>query len=218
MTIKENWLTRKPQRRALYSTLFSVLVLLLGTLVYLNNLFEATTLMPASYVSVFKQFQIWRLWTTLFAHADIQHVMSNLILFLPFAYYLASYFGFFFFPVFAFFSGGCINFVVLNTMPGDVNLIGVSGVVHWMGAAWMTLAFLIDRRESWRRRLLKVLGVSLILFIPDTFKLEVSYLSHFIGYLFGVLCALMYYLFFFRKFRDAEVLEIEHDDLELRES
>ncbi len=210
--LKENWLTRKPRKNAIYTTTFSVLLLLLGTLVYVNDLFQAEVLMPASYVNVFNQHQVWRLWTTLFAHGDLHHVLSNLILFLPFAYYLSSYFGFFFFPIAGFFAGGLINFVVLLTMPKDVYLIGVSGVVHWMGAAWMTLAFLIDRRESWGRRLLKVLGVSLILFIPDTFKPEVSYLSHLIGYGLGVLCAAIYYFLLAQKFSAAEVFEFELDD------
>ncbi|OFZ16388.1 MAG: hypothetical protein A2X86_21970 [Bdellovibrionales bacterium GWA2_49_15] len=214
-TIKENWLTRKPRRKAFYSTFFSTAILLMGTLFYLNDFFDANRLMPASSMTVFRQLEVWRLWTTLFAHADVQHVMGNLILFLPFAYYLSSYFGVFFFPVLGFFAGGGINFLVLKTMPQESYLIGVSGVVHWMGAAWMTLSFLIDRRESWGRRFLKVLGVSLILFIPDTLKAEVSYLSHFLGYGLGILCALLYYLIFFRKFRAAEVLEVEYDDVDL---
>ena len=213
ITIKGNWLTRKPHRNGLYATLFLTVILLFGTFIYLNNIFKAELLMPASYFSVFEQHQVWRIWTTLFAHADIHHVLSNLILFLPFAYYLSGYFDFIFFPVMGFFAGGCVNLVVLYTMPEKGYLIGSSGVVHWMGAAWMTLSFLIDRRESWGRRFLKVLGVSLILFIPDTFKTEVSYLSHFIGYILGVFCASLYYVTFSRKFAAAEVVEIEYDEL-----
>ncbi len=97
--------------------------------------------------------------------------------------------------------------VVIQTMPEHIGIIGVSGVVYWMGGAWITLAWLIDRREALTRRLVKAGAVSLILFVPESFKPEVSYLSHFLGYFFGVISAVIYYHINKEKFLASEVIE-----------
>jgi RimJ/RimL family protein N-acetyltransferase len=84
-----------------------------------------------------------------------------------------------------------------------------------MGAAWMTLAFFIDRRESFVQRFLKVTGVSLVLFFPTTFLPEISYLSHFLGYIFGVLTGIFVYLVFHKTFNKAEIIEEINEDEEV---
>lgn len=202
-----NWITRKVSKGALCSALFSVTIVILGTLFFWSGALKANELMPASKYFVFEQKEYWRLWTALFAHADLSHLFGNLFLFFPFAYYLAGYFGFFFFPFIGFFMGGVTNLLVLQFMPEKVSVIGASGVVHWMGAAWMTLAFLIDRRESKGKRLIKSLGISMILFLPEVYKPEISYSSHFIGYLLGVLSGILFYLVFKNRFIQAEIIE-----------
>ena len=202
-----NWITRKVSKGALCSALFSVVIVILGTLFFWSGVFKANELMPASKYFVFEQKEYWRLWTALFAHADLSHLFGNLFLFFPFAYYLCGYFGFFFFPFIGFFMGGVTNLLVLQFMPEKVSVIGASGIVHWMGAAWMTLAFLIDRRETRGKRLIKILGISMILFLPDVYKPEISYSSHFIGYFLGVLCGFLFYLLFKNRFLQAEIIE-----------
>lgn len=209
----ENWLTKKPQTNALNSTLFLVLLLLAGSYAYLHAFFHIDQWMEASGDLVFAKKEYWRAWTTLFAHGDFGHIISNLFLFIPFAYFLSGYFGYLFFPLIGFISGGLVNLLVLKTMPPHVGLIGVSGVVYWMGAAWMTLSFLIDRRETTGKSLVKIIGISAILFVPDTFKAEVSYLSHFGGYVSGVLVAGLYYYINRKSFRAADhFIEIPEDD------
>lgn len=192
--MSQNFLTKKPERNALNSTLLLILVLLYSSFAYLNGLFNADEWMHASGAAVFQNGQYWRAWTALFAHGDFGHIASNLFLFIPFAYFLTGYFGYIFFPFFGFLAGGFINLLVLKTMPPEVGLVGVSGVVYWMGAAWMTLSFFIERRESNGRNLVKIIGISAILFVPDSFKKEVSYLSHFLGYFLGILSGALYYL------------------------
>lgn len=199
-----NWLTKKPLRDALNSTLFLVLILLAGSSIYLFGYFGADKWMSANAQSVFQGEEYWRAWTTLFAHADFGHIASNLFLFIPFAYFLTGYFGYLFFPIIAFFTGGLLNLLVMKTMPPHVGLIGVSGVVYWMGAAWMTLSFLIDRRESTGRSLVKITAISAILFIPDSFKASVSYLSHFGGFIMGFLSALVFYFVNFKRLRSVD--------------
>lgn len=205
--MKENYLTKKPRMNALNSTLVLVLMLFYGSYIYLNGLLNADQWMPASAQAVYEKGEYWRAWTTLFAHGDLGHISSNLFLFFPFAYFLIGHFGFVFFPSGGFIVGGLINLLVLKTLPTNVLLIGVSGVVYWMGAAWVTLSFLIDRRETIGKSLVKVIGVSAILFVPDTFRADVSYLSHFGGYFFGVVSGALYYLVFRKKIREADVFE-----------
>jgi rhomboid protease GluP len=101
--------------------------------------------------------------------------------------------------------GGIVNLIVLNTMPEHATLVGVSGVVNWMGGAWLALAWLIDRRESKIRRFGKIIAVTIVLFIPDSFKPQISYLSHFLGYFIGMLSSVIFYYFFKSKFIKEEI-------------
>lgn len=212
--IKENWLTKNPRSEGLNPTLFLMALLLFTSFIYLNDIFHAPLWMGATGEQVFTKHEWWRAWTTLFAHGDLSHILGNLFLFFPFSYYLVGYFGYTFFPIFGFFAGGVVNLMVLQTMPSHVGLIGVSGVVNWMGGAWLALAWLIDRRESKGRRILKVIAITIVLFIPDSFKPDVSYLSHFLGYFAGIFCGILYYYLFRKKILAAEVIEVipEEDD------
>ena len=58
--------------------------------------------------------------------------------------------------------GGLINAVVLQTMAPETFLIGISGVVYWMGAAWLTLFLLVDRRKIFKRRFAYALFLALL--------------------------------------------------------
>jgi rhomboid protease GluP len=170
--------------------------------------------MSASGQQVFKESQYWRLWTALFAHADLGHLLGNLSLMLPLSYILTSYFGFLVFPVLGILLGGLINFWVIQTMPLEVQLIGISGVVYWMGAVWLTLFMLIDRRKTLRRRMALAMFLTVVLFIPDTYKPQISYLSHFIGYVLGVVTGVVVYIFRRKEFEAAEIKELIIDDPE----
>ena len=211
--IKANWLTKNPQRDGLVPTLVLMSLLIFTSFIYINNIFSASLWMSASGELVFQKHEWWRAWTTLFAHGDLSHIFGNLFLFFPFSYYLISYFGYTFFSLVGFFSGGLVNLIVLQTMPASVGLIGASGVVNWMGGAWLVLSWLIDRRESTGRRILKVVAVTIVLFVPDNFSPEVSYLSHFLGYFVGIFSAVIFYFLFKKKFDSEEILEtIPEDD------
>jgi rhomboid protease GluP len=211
--LTENWLTRKPKPQALEQSLFIVFVLFVASFFFWTGLFQADDWMPASAYQVFHEHQYWRLWTGLFAHGDAGHLLSNTFLFLPFSYFLLGYFSPLLFPFLGIAMGGVINFLVLKEMPEHTSLIGISGVVYWMGAVWLSLYLLIDRRESLRRRVAKVLFISMVLFVPETYKPETSYLSHFVGYFLGVLSAIAFYALKRREFLAAEVYEkIEEEE------
>ncbi len=212
--IRKTWLSQKPHLRGYYTAVFSSFLLIFGTFIFLHDWLHADAWMKASGNLVYGKKEFFRAWTTLFAHSDMGHVLSNLFLFFPFAYLLSGYYGLLFFPLVAFISGGLINLVVLKTMAPEISLIGVSAVVHFMGAAWITLYLFIDRKDSVKRRILKAIGVSAILFLPQTYRPEVSYISHFVGYFFGVIAGSVYFFLNRKKLRQAEVSEdvIEDED------
>lgn len=210
----QNWLTLKPKPVAFEGTVALVALLLFTTFAYLADFGGAAAWMPASANLVFRDHQYWRLWTTLLAHADFGHVLANLFLFVPFSYFLLGHFGFGFFPFAGFFLGGLVNFVVLRTMPPDTLLIGASGWVHWMGAASLTLYLLIDKRDSLRRRIAKVAVITAVLFVPESYKQEVSYLSHLVGFLLGVPAAALIYFLRRKSIRSTDVYAFVADDPE----
>lgn len=215
--MKENWLTRKPNANSYLVTSILAVILWALSFSYLAHLSSAQVWMSATAQKVFVEHQYWRLWTTLFAHGDLAHLLSNWLLFLPLAFLLNGYFGSWFFPTAAIFTGGLINIVVLKTLGPQTVLIGISGLVYWMGAAWLTLYYLIDRRRVPLRRFAVAIGIALVLFAPEQYKPEVSYLSHFLGFVAGSASALVYYIFNREKFAAAEVyevVEIEPDEIE----
>lgn len=210
--IRDHWLTRPLDSQAFLVAGVSVLLLTLASLLYWNDLFHAVSWMTAIPQNVFQSHQYWRLWTALFAHSGPAHLLSNSLLFFVFAVLLYGHFGGVMFPVAAFLFGGIINAIVLTTLPSTAELLGASGVVYWMGAAWLTFYFCLESRQRIARRALVSIGAALILFVPETFHQEVSYLSHFIGFVFGVAWALGYYLWNRKRFLAAEVVEFVDEE------
>lgn len=211
VVIKENWLTRSPSDLAYISTLmFGVLLGLVGYM-YLGGYWGIAPWMAASGQKIFQGGEYWRLWTALFAHADTAHLLGNLSLLLPLAFMLTGHFGFYVFPFLGILVGGLINYIVIQTMPPEVNLIGISGVVYWMGATWLTLFLIIDRRKTIRRRFALAAFLTVVLFIPETYKPEISYMSHFIGYVFGGVTGVLIYVLRRNEIEAAEVKEFIYE-------
>jgi len=212
VVIKKNWFTRPPQPHAGDVTALVTILFYVLALTFLNNLHGAEAWMPASRVAVFQKHEWWRLWTTLLAHGDMSHLLNNSLMFIPLTYLLTAYFGVWFFPVLGILMGGLINYIVLQTLPVNATLIGMSGVVYWMGAAWFTLFMIIDRRKNLKFRFANVLFLMLMLFLPETYYPHVSYLSHFVGFVLGVLSALGLYWLHRHRFEAAEEKEYIFDE------
>lgn len=205
--IRENWLTQAPHAGAWAVTLILFFLLFGIQIVFQTGLGGLDALMVASGEAVFQKHEYWRLWSALFAHADFGHIASNSLLFFPFTYYLFGYYGLWFFPLFGIFIGGVVNALVLLGMPAETGLLGISGVVYWMGAAWLTLYLLVDRRGTLRLRIAKVALITALLFTPEMYQPQVSYMSHFLGFLFGIGSGAGFFLLHRERFRKAEVLE-----------
>lgn len=212
--ITENWLTQKPKDSAFIITILMTALHHISGFIFLSGLFQAQKWMPAKAHEVFINHELWRPWSALFAHADLGHLINNSILFLPLTYLLTSYFGVFLFPFLGLALGGLINLWVLRTLPAQTSLIGMSGVVYWMGAVWLTLFVLIDTRKSLRRRLSVVLFLTVVLLAPQTYEPTTSYLSHLLGFIVGIFSALIYYFTNRQKILAAEIKETIFEDPE----
>ena len=159
-----------------------------GCYLYFQNILDIS----ATRHQVFTEGQWWRAWTTLIAHGDLAHLLANSFLFFLFGYALLSYFSWWFFPVVGTLMGGLTNLVVMLTLDEHVRLVGASGLVHWMGAAWVTMYLFLENRHNFRMRFGSALFLMLMLFTPDTYKPQVSYLAHFVGFVFGIGSAWLY--------------------------
>lgn len=153
---------------------------------------------------IINQGQWWRAFTTTFVHADLKHFGSNALFFTILSVIVHQYFGWFIHPVISLLVGGLINLITLSFYPTQTFLVGISGVVYFMGAFWMTMLFLIERKETLARRLLHTTALCLILFFPDLFNERVSHLAHATGFVLGFFTALLYFKIFKSQIRSKE--------------
>lgn len=205
--VKQTWLSQQTKASSYWFTMiFSCLFFLFGY-VYLLDLIPLKNFLPANAHLVFEGHQYWRAWTTQFAHADLVHLLSNSMMLFPLTFMLFNYYGLLVFPLIGIIIGGLINLIVLKTMPTEIYLVGASGLVYWMGATWLALYFFIDTRQNLKRRLAAIVILTALLFTPETYKPEVSYLSHFVGYLLGLVSGGLIYFFRRKEFKSQEVIE-----------
>lgn len=162
---------------------------------------------------VFKSGQYWRLFTTIFIHSNMGHLLGNMLTFSILSFLLWGYYGVFIYPLCALFFGALTNALTLLTYPPGGGLLGASGVVYWMAGFWVTLYFGIDRRYSAAGRLLRCAGFSLAVFAPTSYDPNVAYRTHAIGFGLGILFGTIYFLFRRHDFRRAErwLQEIEEE-------
>lgn len=210
-----NWLVRKPTYNGWFTMLTMALVIFVISFSYFINVWQMQEWAPVSYQTAISMKEFWRLWTGLFVHADLEHFLSNFVLFVPLTFLLSGYYGSFLFPVLGIFVGGLINLMTIHSMNETTGLLGMSGVIYWMGSVWMTLYFLIDKRSSPRKRFAVSLFLTLMLFSSESYKPNVSYTSHLLGFILGIISGYLYYYWNQNKFLAAEeyIHELEEEDL-----
>ncbi|MCK6599800.1 MAG: rhomboid family intramembrane serine protease [Bdellovibrionaceae bacterium] len=206
--IKENWFNQRVSEKNYWGSAFFTSLIVTISCLYLVNFNNFQDLFPVSFELLFTQHQYYRAWTALLAHADFNHLLSNLFLFIPLSYFLMSYFGTWVFPFFGFIVAGLVNILTLFFYDPQVRLIGLSGLVYWMGAVSFTLYFLIDGPRKKSSRFATVLFLTLILFVPDKYNPEVSYLAHFFGFLLGIVSGVFLFSKNKNKFKTKEVVEV----------
>lgn len=206
----KTWLSQKPEPMSnTVSLLVAFIIVVVTQAGWMWPRFG--DLLTVSGASVFGEGQYWRPWTACFAHADIGHLLSNLLLLVVLGRYLVGHFGLFIYPVVAFVLGGFANLVVLGTYEPSVEILGASGVVNVVGGLWLSLYFFISRQYRMGSRLVRTFGVLGLLFLPQEFRPHVADRVHFAGLVLGLTFGTIW--FFVRRpvFRAAEVWYREPD-------
>lgn len=207
--VRETLLSRKPREWSLeIAALFLCVILGISLLAWRNGAALLPTL-AATPEGVFERREYWRLLTAVGVHADVMHVLSNVILLTFFTYLLFGYFGFWVFPVLSLAMAGLTNYISLLTYPPEVSLIGASGLVYWMAGFWLSMYLLVERSVSAGKRVLRAVCLALLVLVPSTFQADVSYRTHAIGLGLGVISAIVYFQLNRQSIRAAEVVELE---------
>jgi membrane associated rhomboid family serine protease len=207
--VRETLLSRKPREWSLeVSGLFLMAILGISLLAWRNGAVLLPTLAATS-DGVFNKGEYWRLLTAIAVHADVMHVISNVILLTFFTYLLFAYFGFWVFPVLSLVMGGLTNYISLRTYSNQVSLIGASGLVYWMAGFWLSMYLFVERSVDPGKRVLRVVCLALLVLLPTTFQPNISYRTHAIGLGLGVAAAIVYFRYKREWIRAAEVVELE---------
>lgn len=173
---------------------FATLVFLLICIVVCVIFWRTTQrdLIWVSNHSILVDREYWRLLTAIFAPADLAHFLSNSIYIFVFGWFLFTSFGWFGFPIPMLCIGAIANYFTVLEYQDQVRLVGASGVVFAMIGSWVTFMMNFDRRYSFGIRLVRAVGVCLLLLIPSQYRPETSYLAHAIGFGLGVAYAMVY--------------------------
>lgn len=201
--IIETYLSRRPSFMGFMLPLAVLMLAAIVSKIYWDDLAGASWL-PATGAQVFVQQEVWRLWTTIFVHGDLQHLLSNAYMLGILSFFVYSYFGFWVYPIYSFLGAGLVNAWALTTYPPEVRLVGASGLVYLLAGFWLMMFLLIERRLSFGGRLLRVLGVGLLILFPTSFEPQVSYRTHAMGLIVGVVFAVIYFYANKDRFRRAE--------------
>ena len=207
--IRQTLLTRKPRKYSLEVTALSVLTILgISLLAWRNGAALLPTLAATSKGALEEQ-EYWRLVTAIAVHSDLEHLFSNAIFLALFIYLLFGYFGFWVFPVLGLALAAFTNYLSLLTYPPQVSLVGASGLVYWMAGFWLSMYLLVERSLSLGKRILRTVGIALVVLFPSTLQENVSYRTHAIGFGLGAVSAGVYFRRRRESIRASEVLEVE---------
>lgn len=209
------WLSQKPKPVSFILSFVLILVCsFVSFALWTNNPFVENWLTANGHLALEKH-QYWRLWTTIFAHADMKHLLSNSLFLFVFAGFIHSYYGKFaalFMPLLA---GGAINYFTLSAMPSNSFLIGISGVVFWLGGFWIGMYFFLDKKRTPLKRALRVFGLSLVLFFPsEAFDPQISYRAHLLGFCGGITFALIWFALHKKQYECYLLFKPDEDALE----
>lgn len=165
-------------------------------------------LLSASRRQVFAGLEYWRLLTMIAVHADLPHLAVNAGFVVFFGYLLYGYFGFWIYPGAMLILASLTTLLSLFTYPRGVVLIGASGLVYVMVSFWLVMYSFIERTVPFKKRLLRVIGITLIVLVPSTIQPEVSYRTHAIGAGLGIIGAGAYFRLRKKQFRSLERFEV----------
>lgn len=201
----ETWITGRPAAGAFFTATIVVFLMSAATLFFWTVPVEVAALMPAVQEKIFQKLEYWRVFTAIFVHADTEHFLSNMYILWIFSYFVFGYCGYKIFPLASFLAAGVVNALAVLTYSPDVELIGASGLVYVLGGFWLTLYLFVQRQYGVMNRLMRVLGIAAVIFLPSSFVVTTSYRTHGIGFMAGILMGLFYFYKNKKAIRNKEV-------------
>lgn len=207
IVVEETHLSRKPTPGGAPIAIGSIAVLLLFSLLYWSDLFELRSWLPASREAVFARGEYWRLVTTMFIHADVQHFLSNAVVLGVLAFLIHGYYGAGVYPWGMIAVGTLVTGIAIDSYPARTHLVGASGLVYAMAGFWLSLYLLIERRFGPGKRLFRAIGFGFIVLVPTVIEPDVSYRTHFIGFVTGAVAGVVYFQKHKERLRSAERLK-----------
>lgn len=165
--------------------------------------------MESTPADVFERRDYWRLITSFLIHRDVEHWAANAFPFGILVYHLYGFCGLKVFPFGTIVMGVLITATSLFTYDANVNLLGASGVIYGMAGFWLTLFLFVERNQSIENRVVRAVGFALVMLIPSQLKPEISYRTHTIGMLWGVVWGVLYYLKNRRWLHGREIIQLE---------
>lgn len=207
MKLTPHYLSVKKHKYGKILALASLGLCLIVSMFYWDPNQAISSILPASYNMVFVKAEYWRLFTAVFAHADLDHLLSNSLMLLFLSYFVTSFYGWKVF-LYLFFCGGLINAATVSWIGGDGLLVGASGVVYCLWGFWLSLYVLIAKKYTLINRLFRVGAIFLVLLIPTTYSPSTSYFAHYFGFCLGAFSGILYY---FGSGRRPSKVEVEQD-------
>jgi len=129
---------------------------------------------------VIERLELWRLFTSMFLHSDLLHLISNLIGLLLFGTFIENFGSKKAYLIIYFGSGIMGNIMSLFLLPPNIISLGASGAIY--GLIGATVMFILLERNA--AQLLLTL-VYLIYFIITSFSPQINYASHIFGLISG---------------------------------
>ena len=198
-------ITEKPSKKSIFWASGTIFVMTLASMIYWQAPESIANLLPAVQSQVFNQHQWWRIFTALFIHADLEHLLSNMFMLWVFSFFTFGYFGVSIYPTVSLISAAVVNAIAITTYGPDTQLLGASGLVYVLGGFWLSLYFLIQRQYPTVNRLIRVVGIGLMIFAPTTFVPTTSYRTHALGFAIGLMTGLLYFYKNKKQIRSHEV-------------
>ena len=211
--LKETYLSKFRFPYYWETSLFFILIIVVFSNIYWGHIGELGLPLAGSYHEVFVEKQYWKAWTTTLIHADMDHILSNCSMLLFWGALSTGHYGPYFYPLISFLINGLITLFVISFHEAHTIVLGASGLVYFLGGHWITLYIFIDKKISLPKRIFKGIGVGLVLFSPSSMAQNVSYLSHYLGLLGGIIFGFGHYYSRNKSFQAKERwIEVFEDD------
>jgi rhomboid protease GluP len=178
-----------PSLRHAVPAMFFFIIFYLATVVY--GRYPEGDYLWLSGDALLNRHEYWRIITSLLAHSDLYHLLSNAMIFLVFGWMLKAYFGLIAFPVLSFMTGIIANSLTAAVYRPETRLIGASGMAYGMAALWLVFYIRHDTDHSVPVRIFRAIGFSLVMLFPTTFDPQISYLAHGIGFAAGLVIGIL---------------------------